>query len=243
MKLPDNPTPEQIKAVVQLIIRSTFTRGSLSVETVDIFQGRVSGIFLGEGVPFTYSIANGAIEYAPVNPSDLPDEDGADFMEDALDFARLKLAGNTKQVKACKKGYACGYTCISQNRNCRKPLPGQAKTAAEWVAKQKDQPTIRMTTIEPLRVTIGKTKSFGGKIWVARITGPDEKHGLARQFMKAQNVEWGKKGMASADFDLDSPGYYHASDGDYFKVFVNDKGAFDNEIVSYQEVRYHFTGN
>jgi hypothetical protein len=87
-------------------------------------------------VRFNYTVADGALSYAPVNPSDLPDEDGADFMEDALDFARLKLAGNTKQVKACKKGYACGYTCISQNRNCRKPLPGQAKTAAEWVAQQ-----------------------------------------------------------------------------------------------------------
>ena len=136
MKLPKNPTPEQIKAIVQLIIRSTFTRGSLSVESVTVTGGEARGTFLGNGVPFRYTIKPGLIDYAPVNPGDLPDEDGADFMEDALDFARLKLAGNTKQVKACKKGYACGYTCISQNRNCRKPLPGQAKTAAEWVAQQ-----------------------------------------------------------------------------------------------------------
>jgi hypothetical protein len=137
MKLPDNPTPEQIKQVMNLVIKSIYTRGTVAVQTIERdSQGRLSGIFLGDGVRFNYTVADGALSYAPVNPKDLPDEDGADFMEDALDFARLKLAGNTKQVKACKKGYACGYTCISQNRNCRKPLPGQAKTAAEWVASQ-----------------------------------------------------------------------------------------------------------
>ncbi len=122
---------------MNLVIKSIYTRGTVAVQTIERdSRGRLSGIFLGDGVRFNYTVADGALSYAPVNPKDLPDEDGADFMEDALDFARLKLAGNTKQVKACKKGYACGYTCISQNRNCRKPLPGQAKTAAEWVASQ-----------------------------------------------------------------------------------------------------------
>jgi chaperonin cofactor prefoldin len=122
---------------MNLVIKSIYTRGTVAVQTIERdSRGRLSGIFLGDGVRFNYTVADGALSYAPVNPGDLPDEDGADFMEDALDFARLKLAGNTKQVKACKKGYACGYTCISQNRNCRKPLPGQARTAAEWVAQQ-----------------------------------------------------------------------------------------------------------
>ena len=34
------------------------------------------------------------------------------------------------------RSYPCGYSCISRNRNCRKPLSGQARTAAEWVAQQ-----------------------------------------------------------------------------------------------------------
>jgi hypothetical protein len=153
MKLPKNPTPEQVKQVMNLVIKSIYTRGTVAVQTIERdSRGRLSGIFLGDGVRFNYTVADGALSYAPVNPSDLPDEDGADFMEDALDFARLKLAGNTKQVKACKKGYACGYTCISQNRNCRKPLPGQARTAAEWVAQQKglDKPTLHKGT--PIQV-------------------------------------------------------------------------------------------
>ena len=111
MKLPQNPTPEQVKQVMNLVIKSIYTRGTVAVQTIERdFSGRLSGIFLGDGVRFRYTVADGALSYAPVNPDDLPDESNADLSEDALDFARLKLAGNTKQEKKCKKGYACGYT-------------------------------------------------------------------------------------------------------------------------------------
>ena len=153
MKLPQNPTPEQVKQVMNLVIKSIYTRGTVAVQTIERdSRGRLSGIFLGDGVRFKYTVADGALSYAPVNPDDLPDESNADLSEDALDFARLKIAGNTKQEKKCKKGYPCGYSCISRNRNCRKPLSGQSKTAAEWVAQQKglDNPTLHKGT--PIQV-------------------------------------------------------------------------------------------
>ena len=142
MKLPKNPTEAQILAVTGLVIKSIYTRGTVAVQTLDLdSQGRLTGIFLGDGVRFRYTIDNGILSYAPVNPKDLPSEEGVSLSEDALDFARLKIAGNTKQEKKCKVGYACGYSCISQNKVCNKALPGQAKNGAEWVKMQKEKET------------------------------------------------------------------------------------------------------
>ena len=140
MKLPKNPTEAQILAVTGLVIKSIYTRGTVAVQTLDLdSQGRLTGIFLGDGVRFRYTIDNGILSYAPVNPKDLPSEEGISLSEDALDFARLKIAGNTKQEKKCKVGYACGYSCISQGKVCNKALPGQAKNGAEWVKMQKEK--------------------------------------------------------------------------------------------------------
>lgn len=140
MKLPKNPTEAQILAVTGLVIKSIYTRGTVAVQTLDLdSQGRLTGIFLGDGVRFRYTIDNGILSYAPVNPKDLPSEEGISLSEDALDFARLKIAGNTKQEKKCKVGYACGYSCISQSKVCNKALPGQAKNGAEWVKMQREK--------------------------------------------------------------------------------------------------------
>jgi hypothetical protein len=154
-------------------------------------------------VRFNYTVADGALSYAPVNPSDLPDEDGADFMEDALDFARLKIAGNTKQVKACKKGYACGYTCISQNRNCRKPLPGQAKTAAEWVAQQKglDKPTLPQDVAE-IRDFLAPMEDWRRASLLTQVLGQKVKESTDR-VRKEREMQTGKKrAYLMADVDL-----------------------------------------
>ena len=66
----------------------------------------------------------------------LPDEDIAALAGLSLEFARTKLAGNTKQKKKCSKGFACGFTCIAAKRNCKNPLDGQSKTYADYLAKQ-----------------------------------------------------------------------------------------------------------
>lgn len=142
MKLPKNPTEAQILAVTGVVIKSIYTRGTVAVQTLNLdSQGRLTGIFLGDGVRFRYTIDNGILSYAPVNPKDLPSEEGVSLSEDALEFARLKLAGNTKQEKKCKVGYPCGFTCISQSKVCNKALPHQARTAAEWAKKEKEKET------------------------------------------------------------------------------------------------------
>lgn len=58
-----------------------------------------------------------------------------DFSEPS-DFARLRMAGNTQQVKNCKKGYSCGYSCISTTLMCRRILTGQAANYASWLQSQ-----------------------------------------------------------------------------------------------------------
>jgi hypothetical protein len=57
-------------------------------------------------------------------------------LDEPVEFARLKMAGNTRQTKQCKKGYSCGFTCIARTRNCRSPLEGQAKDYANWLMGQ-----------------------------------------------------------------------------------------------------------
>lgn len=77
----------------------------------------------------------------------LSEEVSAEFAESVnlphVDFARLKMAGNTKQKKNCSKNsFACGYSCqprftkSGKETQCRSPLPDQAKTYAEALAKQ-----------------------------------------------------------------------------------------------------------
>ena len=56
-----------------------------------------------------------------------------EWFEDTVEYARLKMAGNTKQRKNCVKGLACGYSCIPRTRTCKKRLEGQFKTYAEWL--------------------------------------------------------------------------------------------------------------
>lgn len=97
-----------------------------------------------------------------------------------------------------------------------------------------------VATIEPLAWTLeAQTRRQEGKKWVARITGTSEKYTFARQFIKPTSSEWGKYGVCKAVFEIDSPGYYQDSDGDYFRVFTAATG-FDAEICSYQEVKHNF---
>jgi len=95
--------------------------------------------------------------------------------------------------------------------------------------------------LEPLVWTLeSTTRRAEGKKWVARITGLDDKYTLARQFINPFTSKWGKRGVAEASFKIDAPGFYQDSDKEYFKVFVNQDGEFDAEIVSYDDVYNHF---
>ncbi|HEY9736748.1 MAG TPA: hypothetical protein V6D06_10715, partial [Trichocoleus sp.] len=76
----------------------------------------------------------GELQYLILTDRLRPVGETADMAEPGtLDFARLKIAGNTRQLKACKKGFPCGFTCISRSRRCQEPLEGQAYEAAAWL--------------------------------------------------------------------------------------------------------------
>jgi hypothetical protein len=76
MELTENPTESDLKAVAEFIIRSAYTRGTVAIETLERdSQGLLSGIFLGDGVKFRYTLQDGVLSYAPVNPADLPGDD------------------------------------------------------------------------------------------------------------------------------------------------------------------------
>ncbi|HEY9640140.1 MAG TPA: hypothetical protein V6C57_06630 [Coleofasciculaceae cyanobacterium] len=94
--------------------------------------------------------------------------------------------------------------------------------------------------VKPLTWTLeATTRRQEGKKWIARICGQDAKYTFDRQFINAASIEWGKQGMRKAVFEIDAPGYYHDSDGDYFKVWTTESG-FDAATCSYAEVKHHF---
>jgi hypothetical protein len=72
--------------------------------------------------------------------------------EESIDFARLKLAGNTQQIKNCTKGWPCGFTCLSRaKKNCKRQLEGQSADLQQWLEKSaaatpKDQPQVTTKT-------------------------------------------------------------------------------------------------
>jgi hypothetical protein len=100
---------------------------------------------------------------------------------------------------------------------------------------------IVLATISPLTWTLeAQYRRNEGKKWVARIVGKDEKYTFKRDFLKASSIEWGKYGMAKAVFEIDATGFYQDSDGDYFKVFINEQGQFDAKTCSYMEVKEAF---
>ncbi|RUR74924.1 hypothetical protein PCC6912_51020 [Chlorogloeopsis fritschii PCC 6912] len=78
-----------------------------------------------------------------------------------------------------------------------------------------------------------------GKKWVARIDGLCKEYGFKRTFLSAQFIEWGKYGMKKAVFEIQEPGYYQDSDGDYFRVFVSGN-SLDAECCSKLEVQARF---
>lgn len=84
-----------------------------------------------------------------------------------------------------------------------------------------------------------ETRRQEGKKWVARIDGTCEKYGFKRTFLAAKSIEWGKHGMKVAKFEIQEPGYYHDSDGDYFRVFVSGT-ELDAECCSKLEVQARF---
>jgi hypothetical protein len=55
----------------------------------------------------------------------------------SVEFARLKMAGNTQQKKNCTKGWSCGYTCLGRDKKtCNSPLQGQVAKYADWLEQQ-----------------------------------------------------------------------------------------------------------
>lgn len=58
---------------------------------------------------------------------------GIEFTEGELIDILASLDFATPKTKTCTKGYSCGKTCISPNKNCRNPLEGQTKNYAEFI--------------------------------------------------------------------------------------------------------------
>ena len=78
------------------------------------------------------------------------------------------------------------------------------------------------------------------KKWVARIVGTDATYGSSRQFLEADEIDWGRHGAVKCEYILSQPGYYHDSDGDYFEIF-DDGNELGSRLCSHQEVRHHFS--
>jgi hypothetical protein len=58
------------------------------------------------------------------------EEAGASIL---MALALMPRAIDLSGKRNCVKGFPCGATCIARNRQCRNPLQGQYRTAADWV--------------------------------------------------------------------------------------------------------------
>lgn len=77
-----------------------------------------------------------------------------------------------------------------------------------------------------------------GKKWLAKIVGADSanRSGFAFEFVEAVTSEWGKFGIRKAVFEIERPGYYYDSDGDYFQVYEQG-GELEHRIVEKTEIK------
>ena|GEM_PF-3564246 len=75
----------------------------------------------------------GLLDNQPVRAEDQPSDpqESPDFSE----FWNFAVAPSKKK-KTCKNGYNCGGACIHKDYVCRKALPHEAKTYAEWLMKK-----------------------------------------------------------------------------------------------------------
>lgn len=79
--------------------------------------------------------------------------------------------------------------------------------------------------------------------WVAKIIGKNEKYTFNRNFLSPVSREWGRHGATETVFDINSIGYYHDSEGNYFQVYLNvETKEYDARYCSYQEVKSCFYG-
>jgi hypothetical protein len=110
--------------------------GAASLEEVrdrlyDLYKD-LPGADFAEAVAQAMQVAELAGRWEVLNP-----EPVVNLSEDIADFARLKMAGNTKQRKNCTKGWSCGYTCLGKDKkNCKSPLQGQVAKYADWLEQQ-----------------------------------------------------------------------------------------------------------
>lgn len=77
-------------------------------------------------------------------------------------------------------------------------------------------------------------------LWLASLTGQDSRYTFARMFLEPSDIRWGKRGMERAQYEIESPGFYQDAEGDYFQVFVNDKGDLDYRECCYAEVKHFY---
>lgn len=156
MKLPDNPTSDQLTAIFALTIESVYRDGVdevLDGPTVDD-AGAIRGKFRDGKKLFDVVIAGGVIDFKPSRDND-PDafgEDEADFalldltpcdIKDAIQLLKLTdpvafsewWEGLTADFagRNCVKGYTCGGSCISRLKVCRKTLGAQSSQAAAFL--------------------------------------------------------------------------------------------------------------
>jgi hypothetical protein len=72
MNLPENPTREQVMAVMLAVIQSQATRGNVErITQMSADDSGIKGQFIMDGVEFAFQYSDGELVFQPVNPDDL----------------------------------------------------------------------------------------------------------------------------------------------------------------------------
>lgn len=111
---------------------------------------------------------------------------------------------------------------------------------------------VKFTSGRPTFVSLKKYNEMASKIeirltcsrrrrqcsaWLAQITGKSEQYRFERQFLEASDIEWGRRGMDAATFEIVQPGFYHDSDDDYSVVEMID-GSLEQRYCSKDEIEW-----
>lgn len=124
---PESPAPEAQEDTPAASPEPEFTEFNFEDKAVLLSQ-------IQEAIQ-RYRVGASLVELAELENTLTTELDTTNFVE-AVSFATKTRSKSKAKSRKCKKGYPCGSTCISKNRNCKTALPGQAGTYAAWLKTQ-----------------------------------------------------------------------------------------------------------
>jgi hypothetical protein len=208
------------------LLEKGYQDGIDGLENVRVEGGKIKGIFIDKVTStltkrYEFTVDENAVRYKLINPAAV---EQADFTE--LEFARTKLAGDTKKVKSCPKGTPCRYSCIAKGKECSYTPSADEKGEITFL-KQKigNKKTSEIPDAEKERVAIAADTKKGSISPVPDVT---IKNGASFYQIDVSNLSGGK-----TDKNVDALAKQIASDKGYLATpIIAIRKGIDEYVVA-----------